>query len=559
MDCTVAHGYISFDREFASNLTASSAVVGGWQWTRTFGADPRIVFGVPEVFSSLEQTWCLGYSQITWVSPSQFAPSQEAVSVGICAAYPTSGFTPTVESNKYGETQPSYSAAASTGVNCAPAYTQCSGDVTLLAFQNRDPRDFSKNPTSTLLTGPRSHFCQPFSQEGAASVVFDTLIFVGVPAAQPLSRKRAAHVHHHALHLIYDGERDGLVHARHHPLLAAAVNAELRKRGEANLVDATPIAGAPHRDNFTTTIAAGSVDGSNSTVDGPALRQFPQSYSFPLTLDPVQANSSSEPLIYDGQLVTGVLPVFCTLGELGCTCRDATALSQCDVPLTCNSLNYCVQPACPAGDAGCAAQSDGSCNDPALGAVGGFCQYTSTCTPGALGCTCGSAASCATANAQCLDGLCIVSQMGICASGEAGCPCSSDGSCTGGTACDSLSGMCLFESCTLGAPGCTCSVVAGSPPCAPDFTCTAGACVQTSCAAGGAGCACLPNRQCGVQGYTCVDLSDGTQNACVGEQLCPGGQEQRCISMCGLGDVAVCPVCIYGVVICVEYMPTAYW
>jgi hypothetical protein len=211
-----------------------------------------------------------------------------------------------------------------------------------------------------------------------------------------------------------------------------------------------------------------------------------------------------------------------------------------------------VQPACPAGDAGCAAQSDGSCNDPALGAVGGFCQYTSTCTPGALGCTCGSAASCVTANAQCLDGLCIVSQMGICASGEAGCSCNSDGSCTGGTSCDSLSGMCLFESCALGAPGCTCSVVAGSPPCAAGFTCTAGACVQTTCAAGGAGCACLPNRQCGVQGYTCVDLTrDGTLNACVGEVLCPGNQEQRCINECGAGSVLMCGECIYSQPICI--------
>lgn len=560
-DCSTARGYLSFDREFTSTQTASNAVVGGWVWTRTFSSDPRMVFGVPQSFSSLQQTWCLGYSQIEWASPSNWLPSQRAVDVGVCQAYPTTGFTSAVQSNKYGESQPSYSAVA-TGVNCAPAFVACGGDVTLLAFQNRDPRDFSKNAASTLLTGPRRLFCSQASQDGATMVVFDTLTFVGVPAGQALAKKRG--VHHHELHMVYDAERDGLVHARHHPLLAAEVNRALRKRGEANLVDATPVAGAPHRDNFATTTAAGSVDttGSDGASAGDhPLRNFPVSYSAPLTLDPVQAASPDEPLVYDGQPVTGAPQAFCTQGELGCQCRDASATSLCDTPFTCNTLNYCVNPPCPAGDAGCPAQSDGSCNVAGLTSVNGFCEYAATCTAGALGCTCAVTAAnangtCVGDSAQCLDGQCIVSQMGVCADGEAGCPCTASTTCNGGTVCDADSGMCLFEVCQAGTAGCKCSTAAGGSPCADGFTCSEGACVQTSCDPGTAGCPCLSGRACGVQGYTCVDLrADGSESACMAENLCPGGQDARCLQVCGAGNVAVCGQCIYTQPICRDPTP----
>jgi len=558
LDCKVSSGYLSFDREFTSKLVASNAVVGGWAWTRTF-SDPRIVFGVPQVFSSLQQTWCLGYSQINWVSPSGFLPSTEAVSVGICKAFPATGFTSTVQSNKYGETQPSYSATA-TGVDCSPAFTPCNSDATLLAFQNRDPRDFSKNPTSTLLTGPRRNFCQIQTQDTAAMVVFDTLIFTGVPAGTVLMKKRGLgnfddneHKTPHSINLVYHPELDGLVHARHAPLVTAAVNKLLRKRGEQP-IQQDPVSGAPSRDNFANNIAAGSVDskGSDGSSAGDhPLRRFPETFSTPLTLDPVQASSDQEPLVYDGQLVTGVVPKFCDLGEIGCGCRGSSAISECDAPLTCNSLGYCVAPACPAGNAGCPAQSDGTCNDPALTATGGYCEYKSTCTAGTLGCTCSDSSPCTATNAQCLDGQCITSKTGVCAGGEAGCPCGSDGSCTGGTTCDHLSGMCLFQACTPGDAGCVCSAATGGLPCAAGFTCTGNVCLQTSCQAGTPGCSCLAGRQCGVQGYTCVDLTrDGAVNACVGEQLCPGGQEQRCLNECGPGNIAVCGECIYSEPIC---------
>jgi len=386
-------------------------------------------------------------------------------------------------------------------------------------------------------------------------VVFDTLTFTGVPAAQPLSKKRSiAPPHHHELHMIYDPTRDGLVHARHNPLLAHAVNTVLRKRGEANLVDATPVAGAPHRDNFATTMAAGSVDATgsdgSSAGDHP-LRLFPQTYSAPLTLDPVVSAASSEPTIYDGQLVTGAPQSFCTIGQVGCQCRDASAATLCDAPFSCNTVGFCVQPLCTAGLPGCPALADGSClNGTLTSSVGGFCQFGSQCTAGVAGCTCTSTGTCST-GLSCLDNQCITPMSGVCANGSPGCPCDSTGSCTGGASCNDLSGMCEFQSCSPGANGCTCNTAVGASSCNLGFTCSGSFCLQTPCPAGTAGCPCLSDSTCGIVGFSCTDLTrDGTQNACLAENLCPGEQTASCLKECGAGNIAVCGNCTYSRPIC---------
>ena len=70
-------------------------------------------------------------------------------------------------------------------------------------------------------------------------------------------------------------------------------------------------------------------------------------------------------------------------------------------------------------------------------------------------------------------------------------------------------------------------------------------------APGAPGCKCLDGKKCGVKGYTCVELTrDGSQTACVGQDLCPGVQTQRCVDECGPGNVAVCGKCTYSRPIC---------
>ena len=551
---------MSFDREFTSEVKASNAVVGGWEWTRTFADDPRVVFGVPAVFSSLQATWCLGYSQITWASPSGFKQSQHAVDVGVCKPYPTAGFESAVQSQKYKENQPSYPAKAA-GLDCTPAFQPCASDVTLLGFQNRNPRDFEKKADSTLLTGPRRLFCSTAPQTSAMMVVFDTMTFRGVAAGEPLAKRNwddSAHPEPHQFHMVYHAELDGLVHARHAPLETHAVNQALRKRGEKP-IGADPVAGAPTRDNFATNVAGGSIDTKGadgaSAGDHP-MKRFPETYSSALTLDPVQVADPNEPLVYNGELVTGVPPKFCDKGDLGCDCRDKSASSMCDHPYECNSLNYCVRPKCPFGAAGCMANSDGTCNSVELVATDGFCTYKTKCTAGSLGCVCDAAGACG-ATGSCFDGVCVRSKTdmstSVCAGGEAGCDCDSSGACTNGATCDKTSGTCLFKVCAAGTPGCECLASKVGKKCDDGFSCSKGNCVQTQCDAGTPGCKCLDGKKCGIKGYTCVELTrDGRENVCVGAQLCPGGtsQQARCVEECGPGNVAVCGKCTYSRPIC---------
>jgi len=255
--------------------------------------------------------------------------------------------------------------------------------------------------------------------------------------------------------------------------------------------------------------------------------------------------------------VTGTPPKFCDLGDVGCNCRAELASSRCDHPYECNSIGYCVRPACPAGSPGCLA-ADGTCKTADLEVVDGYCQYKPNCTPGALGCVCDAKSACGS-DGKCLDGVCLRAKetmTSVCPLGEAGCDCSTEGQCNGGSTCDST-GNCLFKSCTAGKAGCQCGASAVGKKCDDGFACSdKGFCIVSTCVAGSAGCKCLAGKKCGVKGYTCVELTrDGAENACVGQDPCPGGQESRCIAECGPGNVAVCGKCTYSRPICRDPTP----
>jgi len=278
------------------------------------------------------------------------------------------------------------------------------------------------------------------------------------------------------------------------------------------------------------------------------MRKFPETYSAPLTLDPVQAASEEEPTVYDAQETTGTPPKFCNVGDIGCTCREETAATQCDHPYTCNSLGYCAMPPCPTGEAGCAAHSDETCDDGLIVSSDKMCIYPPACELGSLGCQCTMESACA--EGECLDGRCIRPASDVCSAGEAGCPCQSDATCSGGAECDGFTGLCLFESCEPGKRGCRCQ--REGAPCEDGFVCNGdGACVESACTPGSAGCKCLANKQCNKKGFTCVELDrQGTQTMCVGQQLCGKSQTARCTAECGVGNVAACGQCTYSQPIC---------
>ena len=556
--CNKGDGFLSFDREFDSDFKAASVVVGSWEWKRTFVRPTKVVWGVPGAFSPLTAVWCLGYSQVQWASVSQFQPTNIPVINGVCSALPANWGAPLSDlEDKYDENHPQYNYDPNT-MKCEGAFQECDSDLTLLAFQNRNPRDFSKQPESILLTGPRRSFCTENSQFGQDQVVFDTLTFRGVPPGEALSKRMeddSLHKKPHEIHMVYSAEHDALMHGRHAPELVHATNQLLRKRGEKPII-ADPIANPPHRDNFGLNTATGSVDangrdGKNSG-DHP-IKKFPETYAAPLTLDPVQSASEDEPLVYDGKEVEGTPPKFCNDGELGCKCRPETAISQCDHPAVCNALNYCVPEPCPFGEPGCPAHADGSCDDDMIVGKDGNCIYKPSCEPGSIGCVCDAQGGCSTGS--CLDNLCIYAddQCGV---SSPGCRCNpDDGSCANESSCDEFTGLCLFEACTPGTPGCRCSQV-GSP-CDAGFECGAdGACIEAPCSLGSAGCKCLAGKKCLKKGFECVELDrNGEDTACVGSTLCPGKQYQqaRCNQECGgQANVLYCGECDYSRPLCVD-------
>jgi len=391
-------------------------------------------------------------------------------------------------------------------------------------------------------------------------VVFDTMTFRGVNAGEALAKRNwddSAHPHPHAINLIYDPESEALVRMHHAPHLVAEANVELRKRGETQLIS-TPVAGNPPRDNFGLNVAAGSTDskgGDSANAGDHALRRFPETYSAPLTLDPIVNADPNEPTVYKGELVTGTPPKFCDIGDIGCTCRATSAANRCDKPYECNTLGYCVRPACPVGSAGCAAFADNTCTGTLVNEDGN-CVYASTCEAGKLGCVCDASSACSTGS--CLDNLCVHKKLGVadvCVPGESGCSCTSTGACNSGTSCDGFSGLCVFESCKSGARGCKCAKALATK-CEDGFVCSGkGSCVESKCTPGAAGCKCLTNKKCSIKGFKCIELNrEGTLTACVGEELCPGLQQARCDKECGPGNVAVCGKCTYSQPICRDMM-----
>jgi hypothetical protein len=263
----------------------------------------------------------------------------------------------------------------------------------------------------------------------------------------------------------------------------------------------------------------------------------------------VQAAKMEEPLVYDGKLVTGTPLKFCTKGDLGCACRDKTeSQGECNAPYECNTLSYCARPECPLGKAGCKVTADNKC-DADLIAEDGFCVKKPSCVAGSIGCLCSADAKCT--DGDCLDGRCIRGSSEICTPGSAGCPCDTAAKCSGGSSCDDFTGLCLFDSCTAGSAGCRCSKQ--GPPCSDGFACSAkGSCVVLGCTLGDAGCKCLANKKCNKRGFKCVELdTTGTNNMCVGEDLCAGEPDlRRCEAECGKGNVVSCPKCTYSVPVC---------
>lgn len=94
-----------------------------------------MVFGVPHSFSSLTAVWCLGYSQISWHSPSGFEPTTVPVDKKICTALPGAEWVGANQDNKYKESHKSF--PITDAVKCAPGFTPCQQDTTLLGFQVR--------------------------------------------------------------------------------------------------------------------------------------------------------------------------------------------------------------------------------------------------------------------------------------------------------------------------------------------------------------------------------------------------------------------------------------
>ena len=112
--------------------------------------------------------------------------------------------------------------------------------------------------------------------------------------------------------------------------------------------------------------------------------------------------------------------------------------------------------------------------------------------------------------------------------------------------------MCLFVSCIAGQRGCSC-LANNIKKCEDGFSCVGGSCVQTTCDIGSPGCRCLTGKKCNTSGFICMEFArDGSQSTCVGQDLCPGTQTERCRNECGANIVVTCGKCLYSKTICQE-------
>lgn len=564
--CRMAQGLFSIDSEFTTNLKATdqgaNLALGTWAWNRIFqdgmsGASygTQYVLGVPGQFSGINQVWDKGYSQITWNSPTGFTAgttgsvSTQLVPDGICQQFSPSGAA--ALNNKYGENALTYKMQA--GIKCAPfdsvissptCGTQTTPDKSLMAFLNDGQvLNFNKMPDSTLIVGKQTSGCntQPY-----ATVVFDTLLFTGVPAGvepiSPEATKRSALFANDFNHrgLIYDEELEGLVHAfseRGQAILAHPSKRDLA----AALVN--QVATPPDTNNYDMRAGAGSTDnfGQDSANAGDhPLQLFPETFTAPINIDPQQNTSS----IVVADVTTGSGIPLCNSGSIGCTCRAAGLL--CDIGLTCDATNHCFMSGCTPGSAGC------PCNNGACAAgttcTNSICVVAASCTVGTAGCQCNTDTTCSDSS-SCVEGFCTLS--GSCAAGDPGCSCGLDAmqSCNGGAQCNTLLDVCLAPRCKTGSPGCRCNF---DGSCDTGFQCqSSGVCAQLECPVGDPGCSCTNTMTCNAVGFQCIAYSQNGDYRCVATpQPGCGDQTARCVQQCGANNVAICPRCDNGLILC---------
>jgi hypothetical protein len=230
----------------------------------------------------------------------------------------------------------------------------------------------------------------------------------------------------------------------------------------------------------------------------------------------------------------------CTPVANPCLPDGSQVATQCTLPVddcarcsTCECQLRCCTSACIAMGYGVA---DGKCdaqdNKPLVGCTcrpKGAAEPTTTaaqsptpgpigaCSPGASGCVC-KQGQCDVANANCVDGLCLV--LG-CVEGEVGCPFRSDNTCSDDLAC--RNNKCVFANpCAVpGNLGCQC---AGSGTCKSAnpavASCDAASkvCInvrQFTCSLGDPGCWCRTDDTCGAQQQQCVDVARRGRKSCV--------------------------------------------
>jgi hypothetical protein len=572
--CRRATGMFSIDSEFVSTLKATdmgaNLALGTWSWDRQFkdgmnGAafTTQYILGVPGSFSGITDVWDKGYSSITWESPTGFtagvagSDSTTIVTAGICSSFNPSA-APAVNT-KYGESALTYKFQS--GIDCAPldnpirdatCGTATVPDKSLMAFLNDGQiLNFNKMPDSTLIMGKQTSACntQPYT-----TVAFDVLLFTGVPAGvepiSPTSTKRSvADKNFHYRGMIYDEELEALVH--YLSPRGQLVLAQPHKRDLASALLAQ-VATPPNANNYDMRVGAGSTDGfgqdSANAGDHP-LQLFPETFTAPINIDP-QADT---PNVTVADVTTGSGIPICNAGSIGCSCRPSGL--DCDIGLTCDSTNTCFISGCQVGAAGCPC-NNGACSGSSVCTATGngtsTCTVASTCTIGTAGCQCAvnnNAATC-TDSSSCVDGFCV-SQSG-CTMGEPGCSCGIDAgmSCGGGSVCNALLDLCLAPRCADGSPGCRCN---SDGSCNTGFECltSTGVCAQLSCPSGNPGCSCNADKSCNAPGFNCVAYAQNGDYRCVAVPApnC-GDQTARCEKFCGTNNVATCPRCDNGAILC---------
>lgn len=554
-ECTTDKGFVSFDRQFNSEIKRSPLANNGlFSWTRSY-TDVHVIAGVPKAFSAVTNYLSDGYYKISWTQTYNIqgeGPSKGQVAPGLlraallgdnsfaacngqcqftklCTAVPAP-FSPTTIADKMDNDDAANLAIFSTaGLDCAPHFRRCDGETTWLAFQNfgASSRDFSKLSNSHLFTGPRTLFCSTIGSQ-----VLDTLEFKPLDVSKML-RKR--------------GERDSISVTKRS--IFDQLQSGLKEVGNSRLAIplADPVLEAiPQPTELGLQPGTGSADGDGRPQGDHPVDLFREAYTAPVSVKQDDTSCGSF-----GGGANGVddyclgLPIAdrppCLPGQRGCSCR-ATSQNKCDLGLSCSDTNFCLASACPAGRPGCKCNSDNTCSVAGYSCgVEGLCFFDTASFQGRLGGSCSDDVPCQDAGASCA-GVCMKDST---PAGSLGGNCT--GQCSQGT-CDTALGVCT-QTCNPGAPGCDCSQ--GSL-CASGFTCKSNKkCGAVTCNPGEIGCPCLNGNTCSKTGLKCVAMrADGSEKACLGEALCTHLQGDRCKSYCGANNVHFCPPCAYQVPVC---------